>query len=591
MRSEVLRLQSFKDDRHLNNVKVSVILLAREGYYLDHNTGKILCFSCSYEYSNQISSTLHEIVHVPGCQRHKFNKSFRKGTSFLTPDVLEDQVASGQQNNEQGIANAGDVHERLTPTNGSVHNLVNGHSNQELLNNEQQQNRAITQHPQNEDRHRQSPSTTDRRRQSPSTTDRRRQSPSTTDRRRQSPSTTDRRRQSPSTTTPKTTTFSQAQAGTARESASEHSTLNISSVSHPHFSTRQARIDTFTGWNPAHSHRPDDFADLGFFYTGEADLVRCFCCGIGFKYWRPTDDIAYQHARQRPTCAFNRLCKGQEYIDKVQQEVQSQQDELDRHHLGLSVASTPPSGATSTGANLPGPNTSLRGYQSATADRQTNPAATTDRQSSSAYTTNGQTSSAYTTNGQASSEYTTNGQASSEYTTNGQISAAVSTNIQTNPSVIAHATASPGVSANGLVMSCDTTFGRNSSLDSSSSTDSIDSLNSEDSGIAPVSRASEISTLESATNDDFSNFHQATALRDQPTRSAEPSKNQELRVVEREHSLLSERTTCRVCRTSDVNCIFLPCGHVATCQACADKVTHCVLCNRAIIGTANVYLA
>lgn len=243
MSSEVWRLQSFKDESHLNNVKVSVILLAREGYYLDHDTGKILCFSCGYEYSNQFSSTLHEIVHAPECRRHRFNQSFRKGASCPTPDALQDQVTSRHQNNEQDVAhlmnrhqndeqdipNAGDVQELFTPTNGSVHNSINGHSNQELLNNEQQQNRNTTQHPQNEDRS----------------------------------------RQSPSNTTPKTTTFSQAQAGTARESASEHSTLNISSVSHPHFSTRQARIATFIGWSPAHSHRPDDFADLGFFYTGE----------------------------------------------------------------------------------------------------------------------------------------------------------------------------------------------------------------------------------------------------------------------------------------------------------------------------------
>lgn len=243
MSSEVWRLQSFKDESHLNNVTVSVILLAREGYYLDHDTGKILCFSCGYEYSNQFSSTLHEIVHAPECRRHRFNQSFRKGASCPTPDAFQDQVTSRHQNNEQDVAhlmnrhqndeqdipNAGDVQELFTPTNGSVHNSINGHSNQELLNNEQQQNRNTTQHPQNEDRS----------------------------------------AQSPSNTTPKTTTFSQAQAGTARESASEHSTLYISSVSHPHFSTRQARIATFTGWSPAHSHRPDDFADLGFFYTGE----------------------------------------------------------------------------------------------------------------------------------------------------------------------------------------------------------------------------------------------------------------------------------------------------------------------------------
>lgn len=61
--------------------------------------------------------------------------------------------------------------------------------------------------------------------------------------------------------------------------------------------------------------------------------------------------------------------------------------------------------------------------------------------------------------------------------------------------------------------------------------------------------------------------------------------------MEREHSLLAQRTTCRMCQIKPVSCVLLPCGHVATCQECADKISRCVLCDKVIIGTANIYLA
>ncbi|XP_048239004.1 baculoviral IAP repeat-containing protein 2-like [Haliotis rufescens] len=57
-----------------------------------------------------------------------------------------------------------------------------------------------------------------------------------------------------------------------------------------------------------------------------------------------------------------------------------------------------------------------------------------------------------------------------------------------------------------------------------------------------------------------------------------------------ENKRLREQRLCRVCRQRDVCTLFLPCGHLVTCESCAEKVDDCVLCNRTIMGTVKTYL-
>lgn len=57
-----------------------------------------------------------------------------------------------------------------------------------------------------------------------------------------------------------------------------------------------------------------------------------------------------------------------------------------------------------------------------------------------------------------------------------------------------------------------------------------------------------------------------------------------------ENKRLREQRLCRVCRQRDVCILFLPCGHLVTCESCAEKVDDCVLCNKTIMGTVKTYL-
>ena len=50
--------------------------------------------------------------------------------------------------------------------------------------------------------------------------------------------------------------------------------------------------------------KPESFARAGFFYSGTADNVMCFWCGLGLNHWEATDDPVTEHVRFTPCCTW-----------------------------------------------------------------------------------------------------------------------------------------------------------------------------------------------------------------------------------------------------------------------------------------------
>jgi hypothetical protein len=48
---------------------------------------------------------------------------------------------------------------------------------------------------------------------------------------------------------------------------------------------------------------------------------------------------------------------------------------------------------------------------------------------------------------------------------------------------------------------------------------------------------------------------------------------------------------CLVCRRSEVNTVFLPCGHLITCQSCCQSLKQCPVCGTRISDTVKVYVS
>ena len=43
-----------------------------------------------------------------------------------------------------------------------------------------------------------------------------------------------------------------------------------------------------------------------------------------------------------------------------------------------------------------------------------------------------------------------------------------------------------------------------------------------------------------------------------------------------------ENSECMVCSDTTRNAVFLPCGHMAMCWSCAEKVKKCLVCKASI---------
>lgn len=67
------------------------------------------------------------------------------------------------------------------------------------------------------------------------------------------------------------------------------------------------RLLTYRNWPRKLS--PTVLARAGFFYTGEADIVKCFYCRSEWNNWGPMDDPLTDHLRDSPNCVFAVLQK------------------------------------------------------------------------------------------------------------------------------------------------------------------------------------------------------------------------------------------------------------------------------------------
>ena len=79
------------------------------------------------------------------------------------------------------------------------------------------------------------------------------------------------------------------------------------------YKTLQSRIDSFDvdAWRQHLISRansphlmPESFARAGFYYSGTADNVMCFWCGLGLNHWEATDYPVNEHVRFTPRCTW-----------------------------------------------------------------------------------------------------------------------------------------------------------------------------------------------------------------------------------------------------------------------------------------------
>ena len=98
------------------------------------------------------------------------------------------------------------------------------------------------------------------------------------------------------------------------------------------YSSIQKRLDSFDvdAWRQQPISRvnssllkPESFASAGFFFSGTADNVMCFWCGLGLNHWETTDDPFTEHVRFTPRCTWSLRKLGRQRVKYLYMRSQS----------------------------------------------------------------------------------------------------------------------------------------------------------------------------------------------------------------------------------------------------------------------------
>ncbi|XP_045195929.2 baculoviral IAP repeat-containing protein 3-like [Mercenaria mercenaria] len=96
----------------------------------------------------------------------------------------------------------------------------------------------------------------------------------------------------------------------------------------PDYENSQHRMDSFSNWPCADVIASRVLVEAGFFYAGFSDCVRCFSCGGGLRNWEYGDGPWEEHARWFHECKFLIEQKGLEFVRRYQETHTDSVDEL-----------------------------------------------------------------------------------------------------------------------------------------------------------------------------------------------------------------------------------------------------------------------
>jgi baculoviral IAP repeat-containing protein 7/8 len=83
---------------------------------------------------------------------------------------------------------------------------------------------------------------------------------------------------------------------------------------YPEYKLPNARMQTFETWPLSLKQKPEDLVEAGFYYTGMADRVICFCCGLGLGRWEENDIPWVEHAKHDQECEYLKFNYGENAI-------------------------------------------------------------------------------------------------------------------------------------------------------------------------------------------------------------------------------------------------------------------------------------
>nr|QEY08360.1 inhibitor of apoptosis [Phenacoccus solenopsis] len=367
----------------------------------------------------------------------------------------------------------------------------------------------------------------------------------------------------------------------------EFGILNHRIPKHSKYMTEESRVSSYESWPVPDVKTPQELSKAGFYYTGVEDKVRCYHCGGGLQKWKVSDDPWIEHAKWFPKCDFVVLIKGKKFIDEVKQMLVSRKDlireeaqslnarqstsqQIDKNNLSHNIDDTTIQTLMSTSTVLAVlelgldmsrikhvlrdrlerhqvPFSNVDELLAAVLDAQFNePVADLTEES----WINDPTAGVSELNRLPVYENNVSGQGSSRY-----LHQLIERSLQN-----AHHIAESLIDENVI-----------------NSANSVEPQGAPPEELLPSS----------------SNIEEQDVPAKIPSKPSSPIQQNltDPQSLEEENRMLKQAKLCKICMDQDVNIVFLPCGHLISCSACAANLPDCPVCRQVIKGTVRTFLA
>ncbi|XP_060599204.1 baculoviral IAP repeat-containing protein 2-like [Ruditapes philippinarum] len=320
---------------------------------------------------------------------------------------------------------------------------------------------------------------------------------------------------------------------------------------YPKYASKTARVTSYNDCGDI-VIPPDSLATSGFFYAGFGDCVRCFQCGVGLRHWSEEDDPWIEHSRWSKDCLFVKQVRGQEFVNIVQMAVQYSQNQNGNDHTPVGS----PTGSSSD----------------ADIERQmhTDAAQSVLEMGYSPHVIR----SALRALRDGNDGRTLNATLLMEKIF--ELEDEASANDENNLPVQGASPIQSNAIAQAPVTVNNNTQSQRVLIDTGSA--SSNSARTQSTPVGDISSQASLTTNASS---------EATRPQNKKSQLLEQKK------LKQENEQMKQQSMCTKCKQNDVCIVFLPCGHLVSCETCAPTIRYCSVegCGKYIKGTVRTYLA
>ncbi|XP_071626658.1 death-associated inhibitor of apoptosis 2 [Temnothorax longispinosus] len=355
----------------------------------------------------------------------------------------------------------------------------------------------------------------------------------------------------------------------------------------PEYATYEKRLQTFRGWSKNLNQTPEMLAEAGFYYSGYEDQVRCFHCDGGLRNWQPTDDVWVEHARWFSHCVFVNLVRGHEFVRycinnrtpldfSIFTDVSEEDNPIESSVESFS--STSQSGESDMVASVADvvEETSVASFPTVSQLRELDTTVGTTETTVAPFSTVLQPSVSITNAAVEKLLETAPAKAALEIGLHvGRVKRALKKRMER--------IGKPYTDVVQLIQDVlhDQVMEEDNRLDNSTSNSPTSELNNLFNQV----------TMQMTNNSANKNSTQESDAFESDPGKRTDNESDDLISLREENRKLKEARLCKVCMDHELAVVFLPCGHLATCNNCAPALASCPLCRLGIRAYVRIFLS